>query len=286
MEELEQNKTEAEIAYLRAQAAKLDADRALARPRLGGSITELVKIIGALIIGAGGVVAAFTGYQLTEVKKERMQLEIDGLERKVKEQNEQLLEGTRRKTDLDTAVSTAQQQLEAAQTQLTTAQSQFAKTKSDLEEVSKQLTDAKKTAVATSSSTTSLDAAIERTKKIQADVKSADSELKTALSRIESADLGVRTQAVNSLAFQYGSSSEAKSAILAMLQPEKINQLSPQGMINCLVILARHKPESWNAEQVKEAEAMTKRLRSRQLNQAEQWALGELEKALQRTHLP
>ena len=162
---LEQRKVEAEVAYLQAQASKLQAEeKKLGRTR-GAWVVDGVKVIGALILGAGGVIATFTGYQLTELRKERMQLEID-------RQVQQLDEARHRKADLDSA--------------LTAAQAQFEKTKADLASVATQLEAAKTNSP---TDTASLDAAIAETKQISKEVNSAAAQLddrtKSQLQRLQ-----------------------------------------------------------------------------------------------------
>lgn len=83
MQEIERNKLEAEIFMLRAQAKKAfadaekaEAERAALKRGWHEWFLEAVKIIGAIALGAGGVTAAITGYQISEVKKERMDLEV------------------------------------------------------------------------------------------------------------------------------------------------------------------------------------------------------------------
>src|SRR5262245_22463156 len=67
-----EGKEAAEIALIRAQVAKLEREGET-QPLLG-RLTEFLKVAGALILGAGGVTAAITGYQMSEVKNERLVL--------------------------------------------------------------------------------------------------------------------------------------------------------------------------------------------------------------------
>ena len=83
MSELEQKKLEAEIINLQAQtakalsdAAKIDAEKNSLQKSWRDSILEATKVFGALVLGAGGITAAITGYQISEVRKEKMELEI------------------------------------------------------------------------------------------------------------------------------------------------------------------------------------------------------------------
>ena len=97
MSELEQRKIEAEIDHIQAQtakataeAAKADADRKSSQKSRGYWLVEGTKVFGALIIGAGGIMAAITGYQLTEVKKEKMELAVEKLKKEVQETSQLL----------------------------------------------------------------------------------------------------------------------------------------------------------------------------------------------------
>lgn len=76
MSDLQQNKLEAEIANLQAQTAKIDEERRSLSKSWRDWLPETIKVVGALVLGAGGVTAAITGYQMSEVKKERTDFEI------------------------------------------------------------------------------------------------------------------------------------------------------------------------------------------------------------------
>lgn len=87
-------KEAAEIALIRAQTAKLEQE-GNGQPVLG-RLTEFLKVAGALILGAGGVTAAITGYQMNEVKNERLvlaaekkQLELSTIEAELAERQAQ-----------------------------------------------------------------------------------------------------------------------------------------------------------------------------------------------------
>lgn len=75
MSELDQRKLEAEISNLQSQTAKIDAEKEGLRKTWHGWFLEVIKVVGALILGVGGITAAITGYQLSEVKKERTDFE-------------------------------------------------------------------------------------------------------------------------------------------------------------------------------------------------------------------
>jgi chromosome segregation ATPase len=80
-------KEQAEIELIRAQVAKLERDNA--PPPLSTKLIELVKVIGSLILGAGGVVAFITGYQMNEVKSARLELEYAQKQEALDELNKQ-----------------------------------------------------------------------------------------------------------------------------------------------------------------------------------------------------
>jgi hypothetical protein len=111
--DLETQKIEAEIANLKAQASKAVADAAKAEAE-GKAFhktwrdwsLEAIKLFGALALGGGGVFAAITGYQLSEIKKERTDLEIT-------KASEALKNLETKKVATDSAVKEAQEQLMA-----------------------------------------------------------------------------------------------------------------------------------------------------------------------------
>lgn len=118
MTELEQAKLQAEIDNLRAQAAKAaadaakaEADRASSRRTWRDWSLEAIKLIGAIALGAGGLTAAITGYQMSELKKEKMDLEVTKAKAMLAD-----LEG--RKAATDEAVKRAQEQLAAVKTEV------------------------------------------------------------------------------------------------------------------------------------------------------------------------
>lgn len=108
----------------------------------------------------------------------------------------------------------------------------------------------------------------------------ADPKLRSALARIDAADPAIRTDAVNTLAFEYGSSLEAKTVILAMLSTESVGKLSEQSLVNRLIILARHKPSSWSKSHLEQVREVIRHLDQRRLTKRERWALDELKRAL------
>src|SRR5262245_40755967 len=111
MSDLEQRKLEAEISHIQAQmakataeAAKADTDIKAAQKSLGYWLVEGTKVLGALIIGAGGIMAAITGYQLADIKKEKTELAIEKLKKEVQETSQLLETTTQKKSELDSAV--------------------------------------------------------------------------------------------------------------------------------------------------------------------------------------
>jgi DNA repair exonuclease SbcCD ATPase subunit len=87
MTELDQKKLEAEITNLEAQTAKIDAERYSFTRSWRDWVLEATKLVGALVLGAGGITAAITGYQLSEVKKERTDFETAQAQAKLDELN-------------------------------------------------------------------------------------------------------------------------------------------------------------------------------------------------------
>ncbi|HEV2839861.1 MAG TPA: acyl carrier protein [Chthoniobacterales bacterium] len=164
MTELEERKLQAEIDHIKAQTAKVDAERKSSQRSWRHFVVEGVKVVGAVVIGVGGFMAAFTGYQLAEVKKEKTELANERLKRELAE-NDELLEISRqKKLELNRAVAAAQGQLDT--------------TRQQLKELQTQLVAVKRTAPA-SADTSALDAAITRTNQIRADVNAAKTELRS-----------------------------------------------------------------------------------------------------------
>ena len=89
------SKEAAEIELIQAQIAKLEHDR---RPTPVASFLDVVKVVGSLILGLGGVTAAVTGYQMSEIKTERAELALERKQADLAELEEQYL---RRKADYE-----------------------------------------------------------------------------------------------------------------------------------------------------------------------------------------
>jgi len=109
MEELERAKLAAEVELLRAQIKKTDKE---AKPGgLLAGLSEVAKVVGAVILGLGGTMAAITGYQSAELRKEKMELDMQ---------------------------KTAGE-LEKAQTLLTNTQAEYARTLTEFQTLQAQL---------------------------------------------------------------------------------------------------------------------------------------------------
>ena len=123
MNELEEKKLVAEIAMLDAQAikARKDAELASSAAKSKTSIIEVIKLFGSLILGIGGITAVITGYQLTEVKKERMELEIQKREKDLEQTSAALLAAQQELDQTSTQIATLRTELGALKTGLATA---------------------------------------------------------------------------------------------------------------------------------------------------------------------
>jgi hypothetical protein len=163
MNEFEQQKAEAEIANLKAQAAKAisdaaraDAERASLKKSWPQWGIETIKIVCTFVLGIGGATAAITGYQLSEVKKEKMDLEVS----KTKASLDQL---TSEKAALETASDSAKKKL--------------ANILAETDSLQRNLKSAKMAATGNSSA---LDEAISRAAGISKAVISTDAQLQSA----------------------------------------------------------------------------------------------------------
>ena len=152
MNELEEKKLAAEIALLDAQAlkARKDAEIASSSAKSKTSLIEVIKLFGSLILGIGGITAVITGYQLTEVKKERMELEIQKREKDLAETS--------------VALQTAQKDLDQTSTQI-------ANLRTELEKVSTGLASA--SISPTENTVKRVDAAINSAKNVQSGIQNA-----------------------------------------------------------------------------------------------------------------
>jgi len=138
-----QIKTDAEISLLQAQAEKiraelatLNAERQSKKPKIGGFLIEFIKVFGALILGAGGVIAAYSGYQLSEVKKERYELDA----------RKALEEANRTKFELENLNlerKKAQESLAAMTSQLSATHAELAQLTANLTSLKSQPTSAR-----------------------------------------------------------------------------------------------------------------------------------------------
>jgi hypothetical protein len=172
MDELPQRKLEAEIASIQAQTskaaaetAKLQAEQKTAQRTFGGFFVESLKVFGALIVGAGGVMTAITGYQLAEIRKEKMELSMEKLSKELRLKTDELETAMDKKKGVDAATDAAQQQLVTTQTELDQLRTVLV---------------ALKNAAPPQTNTDAIDQAILRTEKIGESVASTDSQLRTA----------------------------------------------------------------------------------------------------------
>lgn len=120
---------QAETEKIRAEIAKMERECEVRKSKLGEFIIEGIKVFGALVLGAGGVIAAYSGYQLSEVKKERLELEATKVQ-------EQLAQTT---LELNTVVSNRKK----AKKILAAMTSQLAATRSELDMLNGKLSEAK-----------------------------------------------------------------------------------------------------------------------------------------------
>ena len=93
------SKEAAEIALIQAQIAKLEHEQ---RPAPLAAFSEVIKVVGSLILVLGGVTAAVTGYQMSEIKTERAELALDQKQADLAALEQQYLQ---RKADYDKLVA-------------------------------------------------------------------------------------------------------------------------------------------------------------------------------------
>jgi hypothetical protein len=85
--EMAPERQELELALLRAQLVQ--ATRINRSPGIVSNVTSVVKVVGSIILGLGGISAAITGYQLNELKNERLLLSMEKEEQKLASLREQ-----------------------------------------------------------------------------------------------------------------------------------------------------------------------------------------------------
>jgi DNA repair exonuclease SbcCD ATPase subunit len=107
----------AEAKYFEAQTAKLQEELTeLRKPkRFWSFAVESTKVFGAVVLGLGGVLTAFTGYQLSEAKKEHIEAQIEKREIDL-QKLEQVYAATQK--DQENRLATARAQLASIQTDL------------------------------------------------------------------------------------------------------------------------------------------------------------------------
>jgi hypothetical protein len=120
---------QAETEKIRAEIAKMERESEVRKSKIGEFIIEGIKVFGALVLGAGGVIAAYSGYQLSEVKKERLELEATKAQERL----------TQTTLELDTVISNRKK----AEKSLAAMTSQLAATRSELDMLSVKLSEAK-----------------------------------------------------------------------------------------------------------------------------------------------
>jgi acyl carrier protein len=170
MSELEEHKLRAEIDHIKAQTvqaaaetAKADAERESSRKTWYYWTIEGVKVIGAIAIGIGGFIAAFTGYQLAEAKKERMEAAVEKAELALEKIKVEAANLARKNADLDRAGDAAKAQLDGIGKRLRELQAKLMAAK-----------------IEPAADAAALDAAIAQTSEIRAGVNSAKTDLRAA----------------------------------------------------------------------------------------------------------
>lgn len=242
MDELEKRKIEAEILHIQAQtekavteAAKTDADLESSKKSYGYWIVEITKILGAIVIGGGSFIAMWTGYQASELKKERMEFAAEILDKKIKDA-EQLLEASvQKKNELDNAVTTAQNQLGHMQNELEALKSQLVAEKQNIQSASGRET---------------LSEAIKRTNEIQISVSNIDTQLRSAKSEASDIEINVRLrQLVENLFSEVSAIRKAAydtitkefrkdpDTVTALLSHVELNMGNHNGVYNTVVTL-------------------------------------------------
>lgn len=92
----------------------------------------------------------------------------------------------------------------------------------------------------------------------------ADDQVSRLAEQISGGDKDRRLQALQQLKDHYARSPEAIAAVLALLAPDRIDQLSAEGRFNALWFLARTEPASWTPGLVQTGRDTTRRLRARE----------------------
>lgn len=123
MTEIERERLEAEIVSLKAQAtksladaAKSDAERAAQRKTWKDWSLEAIKLFGAVILGAGGLMTAINGHQKAELEKKITELQIERGKQELDELTKKKVTTTAQLTAIKQEVDVLQKTLQAAQT--------------------------------------------------------------------------------------------------------------------------------------------------------------------------
>lgn len=90
----------------------------------------------------------------------------------------------------------------------------------------------------------------------------------------------IRKHAVAMLVQDYKSSSQAITLVVRMYDQDKINNLSPSGVINGLYYLGSTDPESWNKEQIADGKNIVQRIKASNPGPQTQTALNTFETLL------
>jgi hypothetical protein len=113
MTDLEQEKLKAEISNLNTQAEKANIELANLKKTFYHRSLEIFKIFFSFVLGIGGITAVITGFQLSEIKKERMELEVN-------KAKEALVDLNIQKDITDSAINVAKSQLAFIKTEMDT----------------------------------------------------------------------------------------------------------------------------------------------------------------------
>jgi chromosome segregation ATPase len=123
------NKEAAEIDLIRAEIAKLERE---SRPAPFAALTDVIKVVGSLILGLGGVTAAVTGYQMSEIKKERTELAFEKKQAELEALEAQYLQRKAAYDKLGTELAELDRSLQSRQ-------NEFAETAASVQRIREQL---------------------------------------------------------------------------------------------------------------------------------------------------
>lgn len=89
---------ETETEKIRAEIVKIEKECEGKKSKIGNVLIEGIKVFGAVVIGLGGVIASYNGYQLSEIKKERSEFAI---EKNKKEADDAKAEAAKAQSELE-----------------------------------------------------------------------------------------------------------------------------------------------------------------------------------------